>query len=453
MESSKPHGASLPMSDNSTQRQAGGIDSGQPTEDTGFQFGSATNADPSGDSDSTADDVTLEDVREVVTDRFDGDMWNVTEAILASHATLLIDSVDNCTGLIIVGASGAGKTTAIRFLEGLDEQTYRSDEMTPASFVSHDASLSGEELAEGVDLLPRIKHKSLTARDMATWFSGDGEAIRSHLSRMAHLMDGEGYTRDSGSHGKRGYEGDDYRFTLIGATTPLSPRAWKVMGHTGQRFVFHEKSRADTDSESVLEDVFGDTSYMERVRECREIVHRFLQQLWEEHGGYKEVDTIDVTEEAMKSLYYLAKVVKFSRATVGNGKEETDLSREGIRRILTLLRDIAEGRALLEGRKTVEVEDVQVCARIALSTMPVKRRPLVRALLNPENGGELTTSQARDALGTSRPTAITRMELMETLGLAHCATEEGDGRNPLRLSLYSEFQWPDNLEFPDFGGR
>lgn len=441
------------MSDNSTQRQDSGIDSGQLAEDTGFQFGSTMKADGgSGSSADQSDDVTLEDVQEVVTDRFDEDMWRVTEAILASHATLLIDSVDNCTGLVIVGESGAGKTTAIRFLEGLDEQTYRSDEMTPASFVSHDASRSGEELAE-VDLLPRIKHRTLTSRDMATWFSGEGDAIYSRMSRMAHLMDGEGLTRDSGSHGKRGYEGDDYRFTLIGATTPLSPRAWKVMGHTGQRFVFHEKSRTDADWESVREDVFGDTSYMERVRECREVVHRFLQTLWEEHGGYKEVDTIDVTEDAGKALYYLAKVVRYSRATLENGHGETDVRREGIHRIVTLLRDVAEGKALLDGRTTVEVEDVQVSARIALSTMPARRRPLVRALLNPANDGELTTTQARDALGTSRPTAITRMELMETLELAHCATEEGDGRNPKRLTLYSEFQWPDTLEFPRLDSR
>jgi len=113
--------------------------------------------------DSIADDrqavefeenVTLSDVRETVIKNFDEAQWHLTEAILSTHATLFVGGVQNCAGLIVVGQSGAGKTTALKFFEGLDEQFYRSDEVTPASFVTHDASLSKDQL-EGVDLLPR----------------------------------------------------------------------------------------------------------------------------------------------------------------------------------------------------------------------------------------------------------------------------------------------------------
>ena len=187
--------------------------------------------------------TTLGEVRQTVTEEFDESQWRLTEAILSTHATLLLDDRKACTGLIVVGGSGVGKTTALNFFNGIEEQFYRSDDVTPASFVTALPS-ENEERLEEIDLLPRITHKSLLCPDMATWFAGQTETIRSKMSRMTHLMDGDGFTRDSGSHGQRGYQGD-HRFTFIGASTPLQKRAWRVIGSTGNRFVFHEVSKAE----------------------------------------------------------------------------------------------------------------------------------------------------------------------------------------------------------------
>ena len=365
------------------------------------------------------EDVTLSDVRETVVKNFDEAQWHLTEAILSTHATLLVGGVQNCASLIVVGQSGAGKTTALKFFEGLDKQFYRSDEVTPASFVTHDASLSEEQLAE-VDLLPRIKHKSLLCRDMETWFSGDRESIRTTMSRMTHLMDGEGLTRDSGSHGKRSYEGD-FRFSFIGASTPLKSRAWDVMGNAGYRFVFYDKEPRPDDHETLKNNLFGDSSYEEKVAECRQKVQSFLYRLWNDYGGYGSVpdNKISFSKDAQDAIPYLAKVVKFSRATVTDrsGKEDPHVSKEDPHRVGAVLREIAKGRALIDAETEISVDDVVVSARVALSTMPSKRRPLVRTLLNPSSSGQLTRKEAEDALGVSKPTAINRMELMDTLGI------------------------------------
>jgi len=407
--------------------------------------------------DSIADDkpaveieegVTLSNVQETVVKNFDEAQWHLTEAILSTHATLFIGGIQNCAGLIAVGQSGAGKTTALRFFEGLENQFYRSDEVTPASFVTHDASLSEERLEE-VDLLPRIKHKSLVCRDMETWFSGDRESIRTTMSRMTHLMDGEGLTRDSGSHGKRGYEGD-FRFSFIGASTPLKSRAWDVMGNAGYRFVFYHLEGQETDRETLEEDLF-EGSYPEDVDECNRKILSLLFRLWDKHGGYGSVpdDEIEVTGDARSAIAYLADVVRFSRATVieDSGKEPT-ANREKPHRVGAVLRDIAKGRALLDERTTVTVDDVVVSARIALSTMPNKRRPIVRALLSPKNSGQLTRKEAENALGVSKPTAIDRMELMDTLDIANLTEVDGDGRGTKKLELRDEFTWPDSMTFP-----
>jgi primase-polymerase (primpol)-like protein len=433
-------------------------DGGGPPEETVIpddgalaETATSTSSNSKSKSNSTEDaqssqtgNTSLIDVREVVTEEFDEQMWRPTEAALCAYVTLLIDGAQP-TGLVIVGASGAGKTTVCRFFEGLDE-VERSDDATPASFVSCDPSVEEEHLEEN-DLLPRIQHKTLLCRDMSSWFSGEGESIRTAMSRMAHLMDGEGLTRDSGSHGQRGYTGD-YRFNFIGASTPLKARAWRVMGHTGNRFVFHTH-HGGTDMGDVAEDVFDETEYAKKVSRCHEVIDDFLAELWSKHRGYSSVEWGEKPgEETIDLIKHLAQLVRYGRATID---DDGNASREGGHRIMATLRDFARGRALLEGRTRIDIDDVNVAARVALSTMPSKRRPAVRALLNPENDGELLAGDVEDAAGISRPTALKRMELLGGLGFGDCEEMNPDGDDETKiLRLDDKMSWSDKLDFPKF---
>lgn len=389
--------------------------------------------------------TTIYDVQQVVCTEFDEQTWDVTEAILSAHATLLLRGQTGGIGLVITGPSGSGKTTVLKFLEGLDEMVYRSDDVTPASFVSHDSSKNEEQLKE-VDLLPRIKRKTLLSRDMATWFAGDQEAVYKRMSIMAPLMDGDGYTRDTGSHGQRGYTGGEYRFNFIGATTPLKSRAWQAMGTVGNRLVFHEK-RGTSDTASVVDDVIGGSNYGERVKRCQESVHAFLQQLWDETEGVGSVEfTESPAPEVWSVLECLTRLVQHSRAPLIEGTPQP----EGGHRIAQTLFSIAQGHALLHGRQRVEIEDMHICGRIALSTMPSERRPIIRALVNPASEGELTAREVEAIAGVTRPTAHSRMELLGTLGMATCREIEGDGRESKIVELGAEFRWPEELDMPTF---
>lgn len=389
--------------------------------------------------------TTIEDVKQVVLSEFDRETWEVTESVLAAHATHLLKGQSGGTGLVITGPSGSGKTTILKFFEGMDETFYRSDDVTPASFVSHDSSKSEEQL-EKIDLLPRIKQKTLISRDMAPWFAGDQEAVYKRMSIMAPLMDGEGYIRDSGSHGRRGYVGKEYRFNFFGATTPLTPRAWKAMGTVGNRFVFHQKT-GNSDMSSIVEDIINGSNYDDRVASCNEVVQEFLRQLWEEAGGVEAVEFSGTTSSDVTSnIEYLAQLVQYARAPI----EDDAPNREAGNRIVTLLFSIAKGRALLHGRRHVTMADMSVCGRIALSTIPNKRRKVVQMLLNPENKGFLTASDVEAVTGTSRPTAHRRMELLDTLGLASLTESKEDDRRSKLIEIVDLFSWPTGLEFPDF---
>lgn len=392
------------------------------------------------------DDVTLADVERVVCKEFDERTWDVTEAVLSAHATHLLQGQSGGTGLVIVGPSGSGKTTILKFFEGLDEQIYRSDDVTPASFVSHDSSKSTEQL-EQVDLLPRIKGKTLLSRDMATWFAGDQESVYKRMSIMAPLMDGDGYTRDSGSHGQRGYTGKEYRFNYIGATTPLSPRAWRVMGTVGNRLVFHEK-QGTYDTDSVVDDVIDGSNYSERVQRCNAIIQTFLRQLWDTAGGVGGVEFDNSPGRGVRSaLKDLTRIVRAGRATLS---DDGIRHQEGAHRIANTLLNIAEGRAVLDGRRQVSIEDLEISGRIALSTIPEKRRSLIRALLDPGQQKVLTASDVETILGVSRPTAHNRMNILKNLEVATVRESKDDGRHPKKIELKDNLRWSEELEFPVF---
>lgn len=382
-------------------------------------------------------------VRETIRENFDDETLHVAEAVLSAHAVLAIEDASPF-GLVVVGVSGTGKTTVLRFIEGgttSERMFYRSDDVTPAAFVSHNASVSTDDL-DSIDLLPKIQHKTLVSRDMATWFEGTRENIREKMATMANVMDGDGYTRDSGTHGQRGYEGD-YRFNFIGASTPLDPRAWETMGHVGNRLVFIQKPNTKSINE-VVDDVFGESEYSAKVAACREVVDRFLGVLWKYHGGYGGVTWTSKpgSPNVAPVIGYLTDLVAHARAPAG-----PDAKPEGTHRLATAFRDIARGHALISGRTAITLDDIGVCTRVALGTIPRKRRPVIQALVDPRTGTDLTAADIETTTDWSRPTTLSRMKLVANLGIADLNTDS-TGRQTQYLTLKPQFEWPAAATYP-----
>ena len=71
-----------------------------------------------------------------------------------------------------------------------------------------------------IDLLPKIRYKTLIVRDMATVFSEKQDVLEDNLGVLTRVLDGDGYQRESGAHGGRGYRGE-YLFMMLAASTPL----------------------------------------------------------------------------------------------------------------------------------------------------------------------------------------------------------------------------------------
>lgn len=422
--------------------------SGTPNEDDWMSFES--DADPfTTDDDSASSSFepvgntpSLARVEEVVCREFDERSWRVIEAVLSVHATHLLDGVESCFGLIIEGPSGCGKTTCLRPFKRVHNQFYHSDDITPASFVSHDSSKTEEELRQQ-DLLPRIKQKTVLNPEMANWFSGDWSTRKAKMGRMVRVMDGDGFVSDSGTHGKRGYRGN-YRFNFIGATTPLNSNDWEIMGHTGNRFLFHEMPSND-DPDAVKEAVFGEKEYGEKTEVVSNVICDYLPELWQTRNGPGGVTWSSQPSSQIKdNLTYLAKLVQHGRAPLNDNDEP---EQEDPRRALSMLHNLARGHALLHGRTHIEKSDLDVCSRVALSTMPHKRRNLVREIVQLNPQGHLTTSDVEKRIDVSKPTAQKRMKMIADLNIGHLGEKTVQGGNAQIVAVNPELVWPDDLFF------
>ena len=184
------------------------------------------------------------------------------------------------------------------------------------------------------------------------------------------------------------------------------------------------------------------------VERGRDAVQEFLRDLWTYHG---EPGSVAWTDEPMDNdvevtLQRLATVVAHARGSIQNGRA----SIEAPKRIGKLLHDIARGHALIHGRTRLKLEDAEVCGRVALSTMPSKRRGVIRALLDPDTQGPLTPSDVEDILDVSRPTARDRIDEVAVLGLGEKVEVPGRGGTTTGVRVKSEFHWPGELAFPGF---
>src|SRR5262249_11860117 len=126
----------------------------------------------------------------------------------------------------------------------------RVDDFTPAAFVSHAANRTTKAL-EKIDLLPRIKDKVMLTKELAPLFRNDEKEQRANFARLTSVLDGNGYTTNSGTHGQRGYEGR-FVFHWIGATTPIPDHTHRVMAQLGNRILFYETTGKEPTEEELM---------------------------------------------------------------------------------------------------------------------------------------------------------------------------------------------------------
>lgn len=382
-------------------------------------------------------DIAL--VHDVVSTHFP-ELWPAVEAGLSTCATLLLSDSANPVALIYVGPPSAGKTTVVSMFEGAtvngQDICYRSDKFTTASFVSQAAQVPGQDLSK-VDLLPRIKHKVLLTPELSTTFRGKQEELAGRFSTLTRILDGQGYTTDSGTHGKRGYTGD-YLFAWLGATTPFDPIVWKVMAQLGSRMFFLVMDAA---AEPTVADLVSanlqPVVYEEGISQCRKVIHPFLDTLFVLRGGVRGVQwkPEENPPDVLTGIAQCATLLAVLRAPYEKGNTSQP---ESPHRANAVLYNLARGHALICGRTQLALEDLATVVQVTLSSIPSRRRAVLQ-LMAEKGGNPVTVSQVEKVATVTRHTAEEIMLEMEALGLMG-VQREGVGR-PTLLVMNNEWAW------------
>ncbi len=87
----------------------------------------------------------------------------------------------------------------------LEKHVYRSDKFTPKAFVSHAASVSAAGSSSQDRLAPKAGLRQiLITKEMAPIFRGREEELKESFSMLISVLDGKGFTSDTGMRGQRG---------------------------------------------------------------------------------------------------------------------------------------------------------------------------------------------------------------------------------------------------------
>ena len=387
---------------------------------------------------------SLAALEEAFRSHFQGELWQAVKACLAVIAAISLSHRDNCLVLIFEGPSGRGKSVVVRSLmpdpNGAAMHTHliRADEFTPASFVSHAANRTAEQL-KTIDLLPRLQDRVMLTKELAPLFRGDERDLRKSFAKLTSVLDGDGYQTNSGEHGERGYVGR-YIFNWVGATTPIPNQTHRIMAQLGNRILFYEVAGEDF-SEDELMKFARERVSADAVEECRAMVNGFLEGHFENCPVNSiEPESILISDDFLRELVRYAELVAQGRVELlyDNGILETG-SPEGPQRVILLLLMLARGLALVEGRSEVSSEDMSVTRHVAFSSIPRNRRDLLRAVI--DAAGLLEVSEVERALNVSRPTALSRMKELGATGI--CLFTEGNpqGSKPGMISLTEPWRW------------
>jgi len=316
--------------------------------------------------------ITIQQV-EAVVKRELPDCWLPLEACLSVVGAAMLKDVYHCIGLILVGSPGGRKGTTLTML-GSNDPIYRCDDFTPASFVSADATKTEEQLIE-IDLLPQIRHKILVTDELSPLFSKRYEDLINSIGVLTKIMDGKGYFRATGTHGRRGYEGD-YRFNMIGGTTPPEHRVWQALGKLSSRWIFFNLGKA-----SLSGDIRRD--YGAALAECSSVVQQFMEGFWQ---GYATQDWNRSQDDEVWAewLRWSADATCSWRGLIQK-QDSTGYNPplvETPSRLRETLYALARGHALLWGKQNIDWYDVTFAIDINQTNMPEDRYRLLGAYNN-----------------------------------------------------------------------
>ena len=390
--------------------------------------------------------ITITSVKETVS-RYYPTLLPSVKCALAVVATMAFRNRTKPLSVIFETPSGYGKSAVLQMLypipgNPMGQYIYRSDKFTPRSFVSHSANVPRKQLGD-IDLLPRLKNKTLVTKELSPLFRGREDDLRDTFSTLIAVLDGCGFLSDSGAQGQRGYS-LDVVFNWLGATTPLPPQTHRLMSQLGTRLLFFETpSLEPTEKELLAYTEKDDASDAED--ECQQVVNSFLTAFFDSYRiGTVEPDSVSLPVEVREGIARYAKLLTYGRREIhsekvnGNWTPIAAGTPEGPWKVVNYFKELARGHALIHGRNVADSADLDLVAEVAVSSIPIHLRPIIREL---RRSGSITSTKCAAMQRVSQTTARRYLRELEFTGIASRTPGSASTNEPDVLLLSPEFSW------------
>lgn len=393
--------------------------------------------------------LTLENklnlLKEVVEKNFPNKSFAL-ECALSVRAQLEIKGLTQPFSLFLIAPPSSMKTTVLEIVKAT-EKYHNSDKFTPRSFVSHAANTTHEKLKQ-VDLLPKIRHKVLITPELSSLFSGDKYEVEANFRMLTRILDGKGFSSDSGVHGTRGYEGD-YSFMWLGAIVKIEKKIWNLFGNLGPRIFFLrlpvEKLSPKEKIKQLVKEL-GDNPYNEKLEECRCAMSSFWEIVENQTKQFDGKIVWNKNQDSEYAKYIIAEMAVLlsklrgtiptenTESTGGSNYSFGEPIIEDPRRINSAFYGLARGHAVICGRNYITEEDLKVVVSIGMSSAHERRIELFREILKDE--GMMSRQN-----GKSRPTTLKEMQEFKLLEIVDEVELKGTTKPFKAISLKEEFSW------------
>jgi len=372
------------------------------------------------------------------------------DGLLSVFGSMALGGRTKPLSLIFETVSGYGKTAVVQMAfplqgRGLDQFVYRSDKFTPKSFVSHAANVKRTTLSS-VDLLPRLSNKVLLTKELAPIFRGREDDLRENFSTLISVLDGKGFTSDSGTHGRRGYQ-QPILFNWIGATTPLPASTHRLMSQLGTRLLFYEVAAvAPTEDELVAYAQRDEAEAAEK--ESQRAVNGLLLAMFQAHPVNSVApNSIGIADHLMRDLVRWAQFLVAARAEmhfekdISNWEPVAAMPPEGPWKVVNYFKDLARGRAIVHDRTEVDSADIGLLGHVAVSSMPGHLRPVVRKL---REVSQIATPAVEGLCRVTAPTARSYLKQLDLLGIVQVTKGSPSSNQPDTAEFTPLYRWLGN---------
>lgn len=346
--------------------------------------------------------------------------------------------------LMLVGTPSSGKTEIATLIKK-SIFTYPVDSMTLSSFVTGERETDKDKVH---DLLPALNKKCFLIKDWTALFSLHEEITKKLIGDLVNIYDEE-FVKFSPGRGNVTYRSI---FSHVGCITPATLNVHtRYLNMIGARFLFYGVPKLNEEQKNKSYDsIFNNNSSNKRRKSKRrltKLASKFLNRI--ATLSVKDIKPLskNVQDYLRISSEFIAKargmiIIQSSKFKNEENKwityyEPLDIQIEEPWRAIQQLIRLSKYLALIEEKKEIGIEEMEIIKDITLSSMPADRAQALSIFRNKDineiNAGELSVY-------TEKSPKTSRRLLDELVYLGILEKEKGGGTMANSYSLKEEFK-------------